>query len=114
MDVAGRLRDYLGEQIPAAGSDADTLFTNAQISDIFTSSSLIGPDPMLYNAAIEGWTRKAALLANLVDTTNGGIQRQFSQLHKQALAEIQKFQDLSTKSQRTRTRKIVRAGSTIR
>lgn len=69
-----RLRELLGEEVPDSGDDSDTLFSDLQIAD------LLEQYPDLDRAAYEGWRRKAAKLANLVDTTEGNSQKKFSQL----------------------------------
>lgn len=70
-----RLRDLLGEPIPVGGTEADTLFTDEKIADLVLAS-----EGDLDRAAYEGWRVKAALLSNLVDTTEGNSQKKFSQL----------------------------------
>lgn len=76
------LRARLGERIPAEGTDKDTMFTDAEIID------LLGyPNPEL-----EGWRRKAAEYANLVDTAEGTSKRAMSDLHAHALSEIQRLE----------------------
>lgn len=74
-----RLRQSLGEDVPENGSAADTLFTDEEIDDLLDRFS----DPE--RAAYEGWRVKAARLSNLVDNTEGNVQRKFSQLLDNAL-----------------------------
>lgn len=69
-----RLRQLLGEDIPVGSSDVDTLFTEEEIDD------LLAENEDLERAAYEGWRVKAARLSNLVDNTEGNVQRKFSQL----------------------------------
>lgn len=78
-----RLRSMLGEEIPADGSEADTLFTDEKVSDLLTAA---GGDLTL--AAVAGWRIKAANYANLVNVTEGNSMRAMSDLHKNALAMV--------------------------
>lgn len=68
------LRQMLGEDIPVGGSEADTLFSDEEIVDFILKN------PDLERAAVQGWRVKAARLSNLVDNTEGNVQRKFSQL----------------------------------
>lgn len=70
-----RLRGLLGEDIPAAGTASDTLFTDEEITDL-----LLQANSNVERAAYEGWRVKAARLSSLVDTTEGNSQKKFSQL----------------------------------
>lgn len=79
-----RLRQLLGESIPAGGVDEDTLFSDDMIDDILTRY------PDIYEAAAEGWRIKAAKLADLVNTNESGTSRSMSDLHKHAL-EMAKY-----------------------
>lgn len=83
-----RVRRLIGESIPADGSEADTMFTNDQIQDMLDSVV----DGNLTRAALEGWKAKAAEYANLVTVSEGNSMRQMSDLHKNALAMIKKFE----------------------
>lgn len=74
-----KLRQLLGEQVPASGSELDTLFTDEEIQDFLTEF------PDMDRAAYEGWRAKAAKLSSLVDNTEGNVQRKFSQLLDNAL-----------------------------
>lgn len=96
---AERVRDLLGEPIPEGGSDTDTLFSSQKITDLLTDA---GGD--VEAAVAEGWRVKAALLADLVDTTEGTSKRAMSNLHKNALAMAQ----ASGTPSPTRLQKIVR------
>lgn len=78
-----RLRRKLGENIPAGGSDADTMFTNVEVQALLDDS---GSD--VTKAALEGWRAKAAEYSNLVNVSEGNSQRQMSDLHKHALTMI--------------------------
>ena len=74
-----RLRQLLGEDVPVGGSAAETLFTDEEIDDLVDNYS------DMERAAYEGWRVKAARLSNLVDNTEGNVQRKFSQLLDNAL-----------------------------
>lgn len=74
-----KLRQLLGEQVPDGGTASDTLFTDEEIIDLIENLQPGDADGM-ERAAFEGWRIKAAKLSNLVDTTEGNIQRKFSQL----------------------------------
>lgn len=74
-----KLRQLLGEQIPDGGTEADTLFTEEEIEDLLVSVPE-GSEDGMERAAYSGWRVKAAKLSNLVDTTEGNVQRKFSQL----------------------------------
>lgn len=94
-----RLRELLGEEIPDGGSAADTLFSDAQIEDIYLRS---GGD--LDRAAYEGWRAKAAKLSNLVDTTEGNSQKKFSQLLDNASDMVKMYTRSSAGPTEGRTR----------
>lgn len=81
---ADKLRQLLGEQIPDGGTTADTLFSDDEIADLLHGISE-GDGDGLERAALTGWRIKAAKLSNLVDTTEGNVQRKFSQLLDNAL-----------------------------
>lgn len=86
LDDTDRLRALLGEDIPEDGSASDTLFTNAEIQ------SYLDANPgNIERAAYDGWRVKAARLANLVDTTEGNVQRKFSQLSTNAEAMVKVY-----------------------
>lgn len=74
-----RLRARLGETIPVGGSDADTMFTDEQITD-FLDQGAGGLDA----AAYYGWLAKEAELANMVTTRTGQSQRNMSDLRVNA------------------------------
>jgi hypothetical protein len=64
------------------GSEADTLFTNQQIDDLLLRHGESAPA-----AREEGWLIKSAMLATLVDTTEGSTIRKMSDAHAAALAQ---------------------------
>jgi hypothetical protein len=80
------LRYLLGEAIPAGGTEADTLFTDAQLT------VWIDEGPTLERAAFEGWRSKAAQFANLVTVTDGAASREFSDLLENARAMVTMYQ----------------------
>lgn len=106
MTDQDRLRALLGEDIPDGGTAADTLFKDSEIQEFISTS------PNLDRAAYEGWRVKAARLSNLVDTTDGNIQRKFSQLLDHANAMVKTFSHTSTgpTEGRTRVGRAVRPG----
>lgn len=78
-----KLRQLLGEQVPEGGAEADTLFTDEEIEDLLEGVA-DGDKDAMERAVYQGWRVKAAKLSNLVDTTEGNVQRKFSQLLKNA------------------------------
>jgi len=98
-----RLRTLLGESIPSGGSEADTLFTNAQIDDLLARYGT--PTDSL----AEGWAIKAAALSDLVDTTEGSSVRKMSQAHANALKQVEIFTDAGSVGGRTHIGRIVRS-----
>lgn len=83
---ADRLRSMLGEEIPAGGSETDTLFLDVKIADLL---QVAGGN--LGQAAVAGWQIKAAHYADLVDVTEGNSSRAMSDLHKNALAMVKYY-----------------------
>lgn len=81
-----KLRQLLGEDIPASGSASDTLFSDEEIFDLLDES------PDIERAALNGWRIKAARLSSLVDNTEGNVQRKFSQLLDNASDMIKIYQ----------------------
>lgn len=94
-----RLRGLLGEDIPAGGTEADTLFTDLEISDL-----ILEHPTNMDRAAYEGWRIKAARLSNLVDTTEGNSQRKFSDLLDNASDMIRLYLRSSSGPTEGRTR----------
>lgn len=85
--TTARLRWYIGERIPAGGSDTDTMFTDAELSQLITDA---GGN---WAAALsDGWSAKAAAYANLVDTAEGTAKRALSDLHQHALKMVEFYQ----------------------
>lgn len=81
-----RVRLFLGEPIPPEGTEADTLFTNAQIQGFLDSGGSVT------KATVEGWRAKAAEYSNLVDVSEGNSARQFSDLLKAALEMLELYE----------------------
>jgi hypothetical protein len=86
LDDNDRLRALLGEDVPPGGSVADTLFTNEEIQRFLTDNP-----GNIERAAYDGWRVKAARLSNLVDTTEGNVQRKFSQLSANAETMVKTY-----------------------
>ena len=80
---AGRLRGLLAEVIPPGGSANETLFSDEDIEDLLEQTG-----GNLDRAAYEGWRRKAAEYADLVNVTEGNSSREMSDLHEHALEMI--------------------------
>src|SRR5690349_10456373 len=101
-----KLRQLLGESIPADGTEADTLFSDEEISDLLSEA------PSIDRAAYEGWRAKAAKLSSLVDTTEGNSQKKFSQLRAAALDMVKVYQRSSSgpTEGRARVGRITRPG----
>ncbi len=73
------LRGLIGERIPFWGDEADTNFTDEDISMLLTYSS-----NEMNSAAAIGWGMKAAELAKLTDVEESGSARKLSQMYKHA------------------------------
>jgi hypothetical protein len=96
-------RVYLGEAIPDGGSDADTLFSHADVTALLARSS-----GDVRAAAVEGWSIKAAHYAKQVDVSDGTDTRQMSQLHRQAVTEWQRWSGAVSPAGRTRVHQLKR------
>ena len=94
-----KLRQLLGEMIPVDGSESDTLFADAEIEDLLEEG-----EGDMDRAAYEGWRAKAAKLSNLVDTTEGNVQRKFSQLLDNAESMVKLYLRSSSGPTEGRTR----------
>lgn len=113
MDATDRLRALLGERIPPGGADTDTFFTDAEILDMVENNQ--GPTGNnIYLAAAEGWRRKAADYANLVNTQEGGSTRAMSDLYQHAESQVSYFLQEAYGRRTTQIGGIVRPGTTIR
>lgn len=93
-----KLRQLLGEDVPADGDESDTLFSDEEIEDLLDTNADVE------RAAYEGWRVKAARLSNLVDTTEGNSQKKFSQLLDNANDMIKIYLRSSQGSTEGRTR----------
>ena len=93
-----KLRQLLGEDTPAGGTEADTLFTDEEIDGFLEDNGDIE------RAAYQGWRVKAARLSNLVDNTEGNVQRKFSQLADNAAEMIKHYSRSSSGPTEGRTR----------
>lgn len=103
LSPSEKIRQLLGEQIPADGSSEDTLFTDEEIEDLL-SDVTPGDQDAFERAAYQGWRVKAAKLSNLVDTTEGNVQRKFSQLLDNALDMLKTYSRTSGGNTEGRTR----------
>lgn len=99
LSRADKLRSLLGEDIVDGGSAADTLFKDEEILDLLNEHG-----DNIERAAYEGWRVKAARLSNLVDNTEGNVQRKFSQLLDNALDMLKTFRGSSEGPTEGRTR----------
>lgn len=98
------LRLKIGESIPAGGTEADTLFTDAQLENWLDTNSTIE------SAALEAWQAKQAALANLVNVTDGAAARQLSDAFDHAARMVAYYDKLvNGRGGRTRVGKIVRS-----
>lgn len=103
-ETVDSLRLKLGEAIPVGGTDADSLFTDAQLINLLLAA------PFLDRAAYEGWKIKAAHFANLVNVTDGASAREFSKLYDNAISMLRAYDrsQPGPTSGRTRIGRIVR------
>lgn len=83
-DQIARLRMLLAEQIPAGGSDSDTLFLNAELDDLLINF------PTFNMTVAVGWAAKAAKLSGLVDIEESGSKRRLQQkfMNAQRMADF--------------------------
>ena len=113
MATTDRLRALLGESIPTGGADTDTFFLNADITDLVNNFQ--GPTgDNLYLAAVEGWRRKAASYANLVNTQEGGSTRAMSDLYTHAESQVSYYLQEAYGRHTTQIGQIQRPGTTLR
>lgn len=98
------VRQKLAETIPNGGTAADTMFSDAEITDLLSRN---GDD--VDKAVYEGWGIKAANFAGFVDSAEGTSKRSMSDLHQHALRMANSFNSSGTGSTGvTRIRPIVR------
>jgi hypothetical protein len=105
MTTIAEVRELLNEVIPEGGTEADTLFTDAQVQGWIDGTSDTD------SAVVVGWRVKAGIYADLVDTAEGTSKRAMSDLHDHALAQIASYTGGATVvagGGRTRQHKIVR------
>lgn len=101
-------RQKTGEVFPAGGSEADTMFTDAQITVWLTAASDMN------HAVVEGWEAKIAAWASLVDVTDGAASRKLGDLMENAELMLRYYRGRITSGPgegrigRTRIGKIVR------
>lgn len=93
------LRARLGERIPEGGTEEDTMFSNAEILDLLSYGD---------RAEEEGWRRKAAEFASLVDTAEGTARRAMSDLHAHALRQMELAKTEQPTAKRTRSHRLSR------
>lgn len=97
-----RLRSLLGESVPTDGTDEDTMFSNAEITDLLQRSDNVD------DALAEGWKIKAGRLSTLVDTVEGASRRAMSDAHLHAMKMVEFYTTKDPARVRTRIRKITR------
>lgn len=94
-----RLRQLLGESIPPGGSDADTMFTDAEIEDFLELG--LG---VVEAGAYYGWQAKMANYANLVTVNEGNAARELTELHRNAKRMLDEFRGFVASPSRGRAR----------
>jgi hypothetical protein len=92
------LRQHLGERIPAGGTDADTFFSDDEITELLNTA-----DSEILVAAAEGWLMKASEYAALVNVSEGGGRQDLSDMHKHAMELAKHYQELSGGAVSSRT-----------
>jgi len=88
-DQINSLREALGEVIPSDGSESDTLFSNADLTNIIQAF-----EGNLAACYVKGWETKAAIYANFVDINDGNASRSMSDLHDNALKMVSYYKGL--------------------
>lgn len=73
------LRMYLGERIPTGGTEADTLFTDAELNTIILRGASNFELTMGH-----AWNAKAGILSELIDIAEDGSSRALSKRYDQA------------------------------
>lgn len=106
--TAEHLRALLGEAIPTGGDDADTMFSDDEITDLLEQ----GYDNA-FVGAYYGWMEKAANYAALVNVNEGNAAREMSDLHRQAIRMADRYVGYVETPSRGRARmgNIVREGN---
>lgn len=88
---AEQLRGLLGEAIPVGGSDASTMFTDSEISDLLEKGTGSNFDYPVEAAAYYGWLEKMANFANLVTVNEGNAMRELTELHRNAQRMVDRY-----------------------
>lgn len=103
-----RLRNLLGEAIPDGKTEADTMFTDEQLTELLAYPEVNGNLPA---GAYYGWMEKAGNFANLVNVNEGNAARELGELLSHALRMADRYVGYVTTPSRGRARigKIVRA-----
>lgn len=83
----GLFRTRLGERIPRGKTEADTLFSDNELQEILDRAA-----DNEYRALADGWSTKAGLLAEMIDTNESGSERKYSKLYDQAFKMWQQFE----------------------
>lgn len=99
LSSADRLRQLLGERIPAGGVDSDTFFTDDEVNDL-----LLQGRNSQNRAAYLGWLLKAAEYANMMNVTEGNASRQAATLYDNAMKQVQFYERATTVMATGRTR----------
>lgn len=90
MEPPAELRMYLGERVPSGGTEADTLFTDAELTYLLEQTN-----QSMNRAAAHGWAIKAAEYVNLIDMVEEGSERRLSQRYKHARLQAEYFAGLA-------------------
>lgn len=77
-ELIEQLRVRVAERIPNPGSEADTMFLDAELAEVITVSGT------LLQATVLAWQMKVANLSHLVDVEEGDSKRKLSQRFEQA------------------------------
>ena len=80
-----RLRALIGESIPEGKDENATLFSDDELTDLLDRYGSVE------GALGEAWQQKAAILVNLVTTTEGSSSRKLSDMHKAAMAMVKMY-----------------------
>lgn len=105
QEMTIEVRENLGEVIPSGGTDADTMFTDAQIATWINNTANLDA------ATLRGWKVKLANYANLVNVTDGAASREMSDLFDHAQEMVKYYGKLAVgpTSGRSRVGRIVRS-----
>lgn len=97
LALEDHLRLLLGERVPEGGTDADTFFSDLEITDLLDTFG----DVLL--AAAAGWRSKAAEFAKYIDIDESGSTRKLSQMYRQAELQANYFSKAAGEDSTTRT-----------